>query len=150
MDVDFDVEMPMSRFPNVHCHHDWKASLSSSHNDPSDKPALFTGWRRGRNYAKSRFMLHNVNIPMSKVKDCRIKLKRSKKTFLSLKWVWKARSFFVKNKLRLNLLVLIKKEIMQETWPKGYRFVICSDLSFIKTDCWGKLQVFYYLKIIRF
>lgn len=43
VDADVDVEIPMSRFPSEHCHHDWKARLSSCHNDPSDNPT-FTGW----------------------------------------------------------------------------------------------------------
>ena len=35
-----------------------------------DNPTLVMGWGGCRNYAKSRFMLHKVNIPISNVQDC--------------------------------------------------------------------------------
>ena len=78
--------MLMWRFPNGHCHHDWKArdfsaKERSSHNNPSDNPTLFIGFGRDRSYVKSRFMLQKVNFAISKVKDSMIK----SKNFLSLK-----------------------------------------------------------------
>ena len=37
----------------------------------SGDPTLLMGWRGGRNYGKTRFMLDKVNIPISNVQDCR-------------------------------------------------------------------------------
>ena len=71
-----------------------------------------------RNYEKTRFMLHKVNIPISNAEDCRIKLK-IKRNILNLKWVWKTRGLFVwKTKLRLNLLILIKKRVYARNTPE--------------------------------
>ena len=37
----------------------------------SDTPTLFIGWYGSKKYAKYKFMLHKVNIPISNVQDCR-------------------------------------------------------------------------------
>ena len=150
MGADVDVEMPISRFPNIHGHHDWKARLSSSHNDPSDNPTLFMGRGRDRNYTKSRFMLHKVNIPISKVKGSSIKLKWSKKNFLSLKWVWKTSSFCVKNKAPAKFTGSYQKRVYARNTMEKLSIWNLNIAFFYQDGSLMKTSSFYYLKILRF
>ena len=70
-----------------------------------------------RNYEKTRFMLHKVNIPISNVEDCRIKLK-IKRNILNLKWVWETKLFCVKNRDPAKFTVLIKKRVYARNAPE--------------------------------
>ena len=125
LDADVDVEMSMSRFPNGYCYHDWKARLSSFHSNSSDKQTLFMACGEGPETMRKADLFYARSIsqfPMSKIVGSSYK---DKNNYLSLKKVWKTRSFCAKTRLQLNSLVLIKKRFMQKTQPKGYRFEIC-------------------------